>query len=70
MSPSTTVVDRQSDLAAVPTEFESLLEYQMIMSQLVLKEALAGIQKDLDMKQSRGAPAVVGEVSVYLARAE
>lgn len=37
----------------IPTEFDTLLDYQKIMSQLVLKEALAGVQQDLTSNKSR-----------------
>lgn len=50
----------QADLTAVPTEFESLLEYQRILSQLVMKEAVAAMQKDVGMRRSK--PLVMGEV--------
>lgn len=38
----------------MPTEFATLLDYQEIMSQLVLKETLAGVQQDLERSKARG----------------
>ncbi|CAM9143154.1 unnamed protein product, partial [Laminaria digitata] len=53
---------KMAELTCVPTEFESLLEYQRILSQLVMKEAVAAMQKDVGMRRSRGKAPVLGEV--------
>ena len=46
-----------------PTEFAALLDYQKIMSQLVIKETLAGLQQDLADSKARGKLLTVrGEV--------
>ncbi|CAM9265858.1 unnamed protein product [Ectocarpus sp. 4 AP-2014] len=54
---------RMANLVPVPTEFASLLDYQKTMSQLVLKEAVAGLQQESATKMSRGNVLMVrGEV--------
>ncbi|CAN0438690.1 unnamed protein product, partial [Ectocarpus sp. 12 AP-2014] len=54
---------RMANLVPVPTEFASLLDYQKTMSQLVLKEAVAGLQQESATKMSRGNLLMVrGEV--------
>lgn len=56
-------VTRQAELPVVPTEFAGLLVYQKTMSQLVLKETLAGLQQELDGSKARGRfLSVKGEV--------
>ncbi|CAM9712680.1 unnamed protein product, partial [Scytosiphon promiscuus] len=44
---------RQANLSVVPTEFASLLDYQKMMCELVLKETLAGRQQELTSKKYR-----------------
>ena len=46
----------------VPTKFESLLEYQRIMSQLVLVEASASLQHALEGQNGSNIMGVEGEV--------
>lgn len=56
----------QADLTNVPTEFDTLLDYQRIMSQLVLKETLAGVQQELTSKKSqRNVVCITGEVRPF-----
>lgn len=51
----------------VPTEFASLLDYQKTMSQLVLKEAVAGLQQESAAKMSQNKVLMVrGEVRLTL----
>lgn len=54
-------------MTPVPTEFESLLEFQRILSQLVLKEALGGLRDALAFKESWKSRLVEGEVRILLA---
>ncbi|CAM9188007.1 unnamed protein product [Ectocarpus fasciculatus] len=54
---------RMANLVPVPTEFASLLDYQKTMCQLVLKEAVAGLQQESATKMTqRNVSMVRGEV--------
>ncbi|CAM9405462.1 unnamed protein product [Ectocarpus sp. 6 AP-2014] len=53
---------RMANLVPVPTEFASLLDYQKTMSQLVLKEAVAGLQQESATKSRGNVLMVRGEV--------
>lgn len=58
---------RQANLVPVPTEFASLLDYQKTMSQLVLKEAVAGLQQESATKMTqRNVLMVRGEVRLTM----
>lgn len=60
-----TNLNYQAELTSVPTEFGSLLEYQKVMSQLLLKETLSGLQQELGSRKSgRKFVHINGQVSL------
>lgn len=55
----------KAEVIAVPTEFDTLLDYQKVLSRLVLKETLAGLQQSLGSKDSHSTVQVAGNVSFF-----
>lgn len=58
-------VRAKAEVIAVPTEFDTLLDYQKVLSRLVLKETLAGLQQGLGNKDSQSTVPVAGSVSMF-----
>lgn len=62
-TPYRTIHTLQKELMPVPTEFIDMVEYQTLFSRLVMKEAVANLQKDLTGRgRQRAGGAVTGKV--------